>query len=342
MDPLKENSTTVSTPVVAKPAPPVSDVHAQRPVLPPEITQYFIPIRSSGQSGSKLLYHPMLLGTAEVRYSDSKDVDVTKRVSLLTTIDDGPVDVNWDQALELELPVEDLERDPANDTSFAETPGAASKAKSYDSWRKDFAGWLYRTQRLELMESPSLDVASNPGESERDFRVRLQQLAREKRDESVEKLRQKYAAKISALEEKKRRADQAVEREAEQARSQKLQTAISFGATILSSFMGRKSVGIGTLGKATTAARGVGRSMKEAQDVGRAEASSAAVAEQLTSLDEEFKAETEKLDRTFDVQTEELGKVSLKPTKANISVKLVTLAWAPYLYESGDSRPAWE
>jgi len=342
MDPLKENSTTVSTPVVAKPAPPVSDVQAQRPVLPPEITQYFIPVRSSGRSGSKLLYHPMLLGTAEVRYSDSKDVDVTQRVSLLTTIDDGPVDVNWDQALDLELPVEDLERDPANDTSFAETPGAASKAKSYDSWRKDFAGWLYRTQRLELMESPSLDVASNPGESERDFRVRLQQLAREKRDESVEKLRQKYAAKISALEEKKRRADQAVEREAEQARSQKLQTAISFGATILSSFMGRKSVSIGTLGKATTAARGVGRSMKEAQDVGRAEATSAAVAEQLTSLDEEFKAETEKLDRTFDVQTEELGKVSLKPTKANISVKLVTLAWAPYLYEGGDSRPAWE
>ena len=107
--------------------------------------------------------------------------------------------------------------------------------------------------------------------------------------------------------------------------------------------MGRKTISMGTLGKATTAARGVSRSMKESQDVGRAQETSSAVAEQLTSLDEEFKSETEKLDRTFDVQTEELGKVSLKPTKANISIKLLTLAWAPFLHdESGESTPAWE
>ena len=37
-----------------------------------------------------------------------------------------------------------------------------------------------------LLESPSLDIVSNPGESERDFRVRLQQIAREHRDEAVE------------------------------------------------------------------------------------------------------------------------------------------------------------
>ena len=340
MDPLKAKSAAPPTVVVNKAAPEVTRIQEQRPVLPPEITQYFIPVRSSG---SKLLYHPMLFGTAEVHYSDSKAVDVTQRVSLLTAIADGPVDINWDQGLNLDLPVEDLERDPEENTSFADVPSSAGKSKSYDAWRKDFAGWLYRTQRLELMESPSLDVASNPGESERDFRVRLQQLAREKRDEAVEKLRQKYAAKIVALEEKKRRADQAVEREMEQARSQKLQTAISFGATILSSFMGRKTVSIGTLGRATTAARGVGRSMKESQDVGRAQGTSAAIEEQLASLNEEFKSETEKLDRTFDVQTEELGKVSLKPTKANISVNLLTLAWAPYLHdESGDSKPAWE
>jgi hypothetical protein len=194
-----------------------------------------------------------------------------------------------------------------------------------------------------LFESPSLDIASNPGESERDFRVRLQQLAREQRDAALEKLRLKYAPKIEALMEKKRRAEQVVEREKEQAKGQKLQTAISFGATILGSFMGRKTASMGNLGRATTAVRGVGRSMKESDDVGRAEENVAAIDQKLADLDTDFNADKATLESSFDPMTEELGKVSLKPTKTNISVKFLTLAWAPYWHDArGGTTPAWE
>ena len=224
-----------------------------------------------------------------------------------------------------------------------EVPAPASKAKSYASWRKDFASWIYRNQRLELLESPSLEIASNPGETERDFRVRLQQIAREKRDEAVEKLRRKYAPKFEQLEERKRRAEQAVEREREQAKGQKFQTAISVGATLLSSFLGRKRVGMSTLGRATTAARGASRSMKEAEDVDRAEDNVAVLTQKLADLDAEFKVETASLERSYDPQTEQLETVSLKPTKANISVKVLTLAWAPYWHDAqGQIKPAWE
>jgi hypothetical protein len=171
--------------------------------------------------------------------------------------------------------------------------------------------------------------------------VRLQQLAREQRDEAVEKLRKKYAPKFEQLEERKRRAEQAVAREAEQAKDQKMQTAISFGATLLSSFLGRKRTSMSTLGRATTAARGVGRSMKESQDVGRAEDNVAAVTQKLADLEADFQSETAALERAFDPQTEQLDKVSLKPTKANIAVNLLTLAWAPYWQEAGETKPAW-
>ncbi|MGH9880764.1 MAG: hypothetical protein ACRD6N_04955 [Pyrinomonadaceae bacterium] len=171
----------------------------------------------------------------------------------------------------------------------------------------------------------------------------MQQFARERRDEAVERLRQKYAPKIATLEERRRKAEQAMEREAEQAKSQKMQTAISFDATLLSSFMGRKSLGLSTIGRATTAARGVGRSMKEAEDVGRAQESLEAVTQKLAQLNDEFKAETAALEQSFDPQTEELETVSLKPTKANIAVKLLTLAWAPYWHDAqGQQTPAWE
>jgi hypothetical protein len=315
----------------------------QQPVLPPEVSQYFIPVRGSASGSVTLVYHPALLGMTEVTYSDSKTVEVSRQLSLLATITDGPVPVDWGQSSSMELPAEDLETSPETNAQFAELPSGASKPRNYDSWRKDLSSWIYRNQKLELLQSPSLDFVSNPGESERDFRIRLQQRAREQRDEAAEKLRQKYAPKFAQLEEKKRRAEQAVEREAEQSKSQKLQTAISFGATLLSSFMGRKAVSLTTLGRATTAARGVSRSMKEAQDVTRAQETVEAIAQQNADLDAQFKAETESLDRSIDSQTEIFNKVSLKPTKANIAIKLLTLAWAPYWHdEQGQTTRAWE
>jgi hypothetical protein len=316
---------------------------AQPPVLSPEIKQYFVPLRSDASKDVALTYHPMVLGVAEVRYSNKKSLDMTQRLTVVTPISDGPVAVDWNQGEQADLSIEDLEQSPEESAQFAELATVAAKTKSYDTWRKDFAGWIYRNQRVELLQSPTFGIASNPGESERDFRVRLQQLAREQRDQAVEKLRQRYAPKFAALEEKRRRAEQAVAREAEQSKTQKVQTAISFGATLLSSFMGRKTVSLGTLGRATTAARGVSRSMKEAQDVTRAQETLEAVSQQVADLDAQFKDETASLEKATDPQTEQFEKVSLKPVKANITVTLVTLAWVPYWNdEQGHASPAWQ
>lgn len=344
MEPRKTE--TLATPVSHSPATAAAAVSdstpaaSQRPVLPPEISQYFIPVR--GGSGT-LTYQAQILGVAEVRYSDSKSLDMTQKLSVLASIIEGPIALDWSQARNVDLPPEDLEPTPGEGALFTSPPAPASKARNYDTWKKDFASWIYRNQRLELLESPSFELASNPGESERDFRVRLQQLAREKRDEAVEKLRQKYAPRMAALEDRKRRAEQAVAREAEQASSQKVQTAISFGATLLSSFLGRKTLSFSTLGRATTAARGVSRSMKESEDVTRAQESVEALTQQIADLDAQLKTDTEAIQQASDPQTETLETVSLKPTKSNIDVKLVTLVWAPYFRNAqGQLSPAWE
>jgi len=337
MDPLKATAAT-RPPVVAAAPVATAPAKADRAILPPEVTQYYIPVRSSGGANETLTYHPMLLGTAEVRYGNSKTVELTQQLNLLAAFTDGPVSLDWSQAVPLDLPVEDLESEPQAGAQFAEVPPAAMKAKSYASWRKELASWIYRNQRIELLESPTLDIISNPGESERDFRVRLQQVAREQRDEAVEKLRRKYAQKFEVLEDRKRRAEQAVERETEQAKGQKMQTAISFGATLLSSFLGRKRTSMSTIGRATTAVRGVRRSMQEGQDVERAEANVAALSQKLADLEADFQAEARALERSLDPQTELLETVSLKPTKANIAIKVLTLAWAPYR----NDKPAWE
>jgi predicted nucleic acid-binding Zn-ribbon protein len=208
-------------------------------------------------------------------------------------------------------------------------PAAAARPQSYAAWRADFSKWLSRTQSLELMRSARLGVVSRPGESEREFRIRLQQAAREARDERSEKLRKKYEPKMATLRERIRRAEQAVEREKEQAKQSKLQTALSVGATLVGAFLGRRSVSTGTLGRATTAARGASRSMKEASDVGRAQETVEALEAQLKDLEAEFQAEVEGFGEKADALSEELETIALKPKATGVSIRVLSLVWVP-------------
>jgi len=317
--------------------------HLSRPILPPDVPQYFISVRGSQPSGSALIYLPMLLGASQVRVSDNKaGVDVTQEVTVLAPISDGAVTVDWDHAMEAGLALADLESAPSDSAQFGAAPGAASKAKNYETWNKDFSGWLFRNQKVDLLKSPSTKEVSKPDESERDFRVRLQQSGREARDKQSDSLRQKYAPKIAALQDRIRRAGQMVERQQAESRSSQMQAAISVGASILGAFLGRKTVSATNIGRATTAIRGAGRAIKESKDVGQAEENVSALQQQLTDLEAQFKTEANVLAAAIDPLNEKLETVSLKPTKANIAVKLVALAWTPHWRDSGGATvPAW-
>src|SRR5918996_1482438 len=114
MDPLKGQQavTDAPAPFAAAPALANTQVQTERPVLSPEISQYYISVRSPGGNNASLFYHPMLLGAAEVHYSNSKTVNAIQQLTLLAAITDGPVSMDWSQATPLELSVADLESEP--------------------------------------------------------------------------------------------------------------------------------------------------------------------------------------------------------------------------------------
>ncbi|MBH0206976.1 MAG: ATP-binding protein [Nitrospira sp.] len=308
-----------------------SSALASRPMLPPDVPQHFVPLRGTKPEGSELVYAPMLLGASQIRFSDSKSgIDTTQDMTVLAPMADGPLAVDWDKATAAELVVADLEREPEDGAQFLPLPASAGKAKSYADWNKDFGGWLFRTRKVELYRSPSTKEVSQPGESERDFRVRLQQAGRECRDKGADALRQKYAPKMATLQDRIRRAELQKEKQQAESRSSQMQAAISVGASILGAFMGRKTISATNIGRATTAIRSAGRVMKESKDVGAAEENVAALQQQLADLEAQFKSECDALAAATDPLNEKLETISIKPTKANIAVKLVALAWTPH------------
>ncbi len=337
MDPQKATGSETSAPVEerASPSKKAADrdvkpgsASSERPLLPPSIPQYFLPVR--GRAGSAVLYRPMALGAAEVRYSDAKSgTESREDVLVLAAITDGPEPLRWDDAEPADLALADLEREAMAGATFEAPPAPAAAPRNWEAWSRDFAASLFRTRRMELFRSPSTSEVSKTGETERDFRARLQQKAREERDAVAESLRARYASRVAALQERKRRAEQAVTREKEEATSSGIQTAISVGATVLGALLGRKAISATNIGRATTAARGAGRTMKQAGDIGRAKDNVAAIDAQIAELASELQAELDQRAAAMDPMTEKLESLSLRPKKSDISVKLVALAWSP-------------
>jgi hypothetical protein len=305
-------------------AAPAVAADAGLPVLPPGIQQVFLPRAAAGGAP---LYTPVILGAARVAFSDATlGVEVSRDLVCTTPITDGAVPVDWSAAAPIDIPVASLRNSAEPDASFQALPAAAAQPKNYAAWQKAFSRWLAQEQKLELLRHRDTRLTSRPGETERDFRIRVQDAARSARDAAVEAVRQKYASRQASLVERLRRAEAAVGRESEQASQQKLQTVVSLGATLFGALLGRKMVSTGTLGRATTAARGVGRAMKESSDVQRASESAEAVRAQQQQLESQMQEETRTIAAAFE-RPPDFEHVSLLPKRGQVVVQLIALAW---------------
>ena len=305
-----------------------SAASGSRPVLPPGIEQYFLPSRSS--SGERV-YQPFLLGAAEIHFADPKTgVNSTRSVVLLAPIVDGPVTVDWENATLSELGIDELEKAPDGDTlTFEALPPAAGDPKKYPVWARELVNYIYRSETLPLLKSAYFGKFSQPEESEHDFRIRLQHLVREDRDATLEKLQKKYAPKLAALNEKLRKAEQAIKREESQASDAKMQTVFNAGSALLGAMFGNRRLSVTNIGRAASSARSASRAMREAKDVNMAEGTLASYQAQLEALQQQFETETQELKVKIDASTEMLETVEIKPKKKDITVRLVALTWVP-------------
>lgn len=335
--------TVVSGATAAEAAMALPPGMSRTPALAQGVPTYFVPVRMRGPQGASLVYDPMLLGIATLRFENEKQgINLVRRRVLLTPIVNSAVPVEWSNAESVDLTPEELAQRGDDGALYMALPSAAGLSRSYTAWGRDLIDWLYGHERLDLYRSALVGVVSQPDESERDFRIRLTQSMRERRDADMERLRAKFEGERAKIEERKRKAEQAREREQAQARTAQMNTAINFGSTLLDAFLGRKSVTKTTVTKAATAARGLGRAFEQGQDVNRAAENIAVVQKELDDLNVRFLDELRALEKQFDPQTEIFETVMVKPLKKNIAVQLVALVWAPHWQDTfGNSTPAW-
>lgn len=302
---------------------------AARPLLPPEANERFLPITEALIAPERLVYRPALLGVASVHYSDAgAGVDHwTKRV-LWAPLEDGLDGSPWDGARALASAPE-LESESDARARFVALPAAAERKTSYAPWSKQLATAVYRDHPLLLLRSKSPKLVSALGEDEGAFRGRLADLVREERDRTIEKLRQKYAPKLAALEDRIDRAQEKVARETEQYADKRNQAALSFGASVIGALFGRKLASATNVGRAASTIRGASRAARERGDIARAEERALTVAQQLADLEAELKRELAAAEREAEARVIELEPLRISATKSDLAIETLALVWAP-------------
>ena len=314
-------------PAPAQPGPFVTSgtpASAARPSLPSQWQEFFAPVRSAGGAEA---YRAHLFAAARVHIIDSRTgIGQARDLAHALQLEENNASLIWDQAPAVEMELDALAPLPLPGVAFAPVPlDLLSRIRPADVERT-YRDYLFRASEIRVWKSNVFKMTSQPGESERDFRIRLTQLFRERRDFELDQLRRKYAGRLDALARQEAQALADVERQSQQYEQQKMQTMISVGSSVLGALFGssRRS---GTIGRATTAARGAGRMSRERQDIGRAEERLEETRQKRRMLEDEMQAAVQSVSGGLDPQTEMLQEILVRPKKNDILIRAWGVLW---------------
>lgn len=124
-------------------------------------------------------------------------------------------------------------------------------------------------------------------------------------------------------------AEQAIERESEQAKHRNMETVISFGSALASALFGRKSLTATSTYRMGSALSKAGRLKKEKMDVARAEERLQFLQNQMTDLETRLNEEIDILTRNMEKYKEATRESLVRPKSTDITIKAFGLAWIP-------------
>jgi hypothetical protein len=304
-----------------------------------------------GLEPAQLVYQPAILGGGLVRLVDDKRrISEQRERVLLAPVPDALGGVAWDQAAEVSVPLGALEQQPARAAAlpsiphppappsvppsggeaggagpfFGLAPEAANSPAELKSIARSFADWLYYHSQISLLAHPEFDVVQRPGESEQEFKGRLRQAARERRDAGVDDLRERYAARIEKVEAKLRRQQRELEQDEEDYGARKGEALIATGEMLFTVLTRRRLYRTASW---TASRRRLAQQAK--LDVAERRKEIEEMEAELSELQADLEREIAQITPKWVDLLKGLTNYTVRPKRSDIEVKVVGLAWVP-------------
>jgi hypothetical protein len=295
-----------------------------RPVPPSGVEERFLGTNVAANQQAKLIYRPALFAAASMHFVKSTaQLDTWIDAKRLMSCRGGLPDDLWESSAPVSDDFELLD-EPEQGFGFSDLPDELLSKGKYRSYRARFKDYLYRHRALTIYKSPLLNAYAPGGASEPEARIYFKQSLREQRDEDVEKLRDKYEAKLKSLQGKIHTAEDRVQREAAQYEQARRSSWISVGSTLLGSLLGGRRTSV------ATAARGFGRASQQRDDIERAEDALRLLQDDYDDLERELTDEIDELNEQYDFENLQLEELEIPPRKSDLKAEEVMIVWTPW------------
>lgn len=296
---------------------------AQLPIVNPRINMQF----KAANSGH--LYRPFLGATINVFFADNKSQRAElKTYTLLIETANNVLSYNSARVIEHHHNQLNWHNAPSENCTFMPLPSALQQLKPYTRSKTVLKKTAALKIGLELFYYQPLDLLSNFGETEAEFRSRIVDAARQARLTEKNNLRNVYEKKLNALNSKRERLMIKLEREKAESFSAKVNSWAKAGGAILGAFMGTKTLSVTNANRVSSTINSVGRARKQAQDVALTEQQLASLEQQLTQLSGQFELDILKLEAAQPSLTAlPISQQTIAPKNSDIEIMHCFLAW---------------
>jgi hypothetical protein len=275
-----------------------------------------------------MILSPRLGGVAEVHFADNrKGLSVTRQLTWICPFARGAIAVDWSSLCLLAEGSGALATRPPERALYERLPSDAVEVKNYVRWQKQLTDFLFRNCRYGWWADLELGLYAEPGESERDFRIRIADQLHEARDQALEHLRARYAPKLESLDERMRRARERLEVATEASQGAGIDTALSLGAAVIDALLRRRRSSASLAGRASSTVRGAKRASRKKEDVRRAREAYDRLQIQRYDLEQRVEGECAALANRYRSVDRRLTRLELKPRKSDVRVVELALAW---------------
>jgi phage host-nuclease inhibitor protein Gam len=306
------------------------------PIIDPRITQVYVSdsilLNQQGagfnqtfqtSSNGQLMYEPKLMARAAISYYDKRlGVDRLDNFILLLSSNDSAVE--WDQALRLSTEKVRFSNSPRAAASYGTVPSQFNTQEKIQNLGRSLPDYLLRSSRLKISTHKDLKITQQQGEDERAFSIRVRDAARERRDSEVQKIQDDYESKISKIETKIKSLERSLQSDQDEVKARKREEYLGVGETVLGFFIGRRrSTGI------TTASRRRRMTQQAQNDVEKAQGKLSDLKKDVDELEAELKDAVGRITRRWDGVLDEVSTIEIKPSRSEIDIDLLALAWVP-------------
>lgn len=325
MEPFSK-ALTAETPATILSQPVIKEALQTKPFVPSGLSEFFVQLQAKLQPH----YKPFLGGFAKLHFMNAKNkIDTWKNVYLIAPSPANGDSVDWTKAEDLPEIQPKLTHEPLEGAVFENLPASFLNEENFSNIEKSLITYLYQNQKLTLYSYSPLKMTSSLNETEKEFRSRVALNIRENRDEAVTKIREKFAPKIKATQEKIRRTEEKIAQKQQQANEQKTNIFITILTTILGALFGKK-ITKGTINSAGSSIKKVGKLSKENQTGQYIEDELKALKQQSADLQKQQESEINLIPSIVDPQSLKIEEEYFSPKKADIFINQISIIWWPF------------